>query len=215
MTTGTDLITRALVPMRDAAKTYFGDPEMLAYINESIEDLCSRERLVRSSAAIVAAGGGLPLTADILQVRWAKSPDGDEVAWLDETTFFSYQDADPSWPATSPLATIYSDTIWIHPAPVNGESWSVGYFGLPAVMAAVGATFPLRRIWERKVVAYMQWKMYARLDEPALSQEAHAVYLEGLRPAQSLTDHQVPGRINLAREPNVFDDDPQAVHRGV
>lgn len=215
MTTGTQLINRALEPMRDAAKEFFDDTELLAYINESIEDLCARERLFRKVGTIVTAGGGLAIPADLLQTRWAKSPDGDEVSWMDETTFFDYQRLQPDWPATSPLATIYNDTIWIHPEPADGQNWEVGYNGLPAVMAAAGDTYPLRRIWERRTVAYMQYRMWGRLDEPGLSDRSHAEYLEGLRPAQGQTDHQVPGRVNLAREPNVFDDDPLSIHRGV
>lgn len=215
MTTVTQLIDRALVPMRDTNKEFFSDAEMIGYINEAIEDLCARERLVRETATVVSAAGGLAIAADVLQVRWAKAPTGEEVAWMDETTFFDYQKREPTWPATTPLATIYDDTIWLHPAPANGQNWTVGYYGLPAALTAVGNTFPLRRIWERKAIAWMQYKMFARLDEPQLSQNAHQDYEAGLRPAQAVTDHQVPGRINLAREPNAFDDDPQAIHRGV
>lgn len=214
MTTGSDLETRALVPMRDTAREYFPSAELLAYMNEAIEDLCARERLVRAEENVIVAAGVLPLPADLLQTRWLTSPTGDETAWMDETTFHSYVDTDPNRPATSPIASIWEDNIHVHPTPTNGETWVLGYYGLPAVMAAMGSTFPLRRIWERKVVAFMQYRMYGRLDEPQLSADAHAVYLEGLRPAQAITDHQVPGRVNLAREPGIFDTDPQAIHRG-
>ena len=215
MTTINEILTSARLPMRDAAEEFFADAELIDYVNAAIAELASRERLVRESTAVVAAGGGLPIPADFLSVRWVKNPNGEEVAWLDESTFFDYQALNPDWPDDAPLAAIYDDTIWIHPAPANGESWNVGNLAVPAKVTAVGDTFPLRRIWEAKVVAYVQAQMYPRLGEYEMARNREDFFYAGLRPASAVTDHQVPGRINLAREPGIFDTDPEAIHKGV
>lgn len=221
MTTANEILTRARHPMRDSAEEFYSDAELLDYLNEAIADLCSRERLIREETTIavtIAAGvvgAHLVIPANFLQVRWAKNGDGEEVSWLDESTFFSYKDTYPDWPSTSPLATIYDDKIFLHPGPATAENWYVGNLQTPTVLTATSDTFPLRRIWEGKCVQYLQSEMYARDGELELSRRKHGLYEAGLRPSQAVTDHQVPGRLAIAFEPNVFDVDPEAIHRGV
>lgn len=214
MTTVGAMLTRARHPMRDASEEFFSDAELIDYLNDAIADLASRERLVREEATIAETTGFLAIPGDFLAVRWVIDPDGTEVVWLDESTFFSYQDIYPDWPTTSPLATIYDDKIWLHPAQ-TGESYRVGNLGLPAVVDDVTDTFPLRRIWEGKCVAWLQAEMYARDGELELSRRKHEMYEAGLRPSQAPTDHQVPGKVAIAREPNAFDADPDSIHQGV
>lgn len=216
MTTADQILTRARYPMRDAAEEMFTDAELLDLLNEAIADLASRQRLVREVSGTINpdANGALAIPADVINVRWAKNPDGVEVSWMDESVFFDYQATFPNWSADSPLATTYDDKVWIHPKPATTEAWTIGYYGVPAALTAVGDTFPLRRTWEAKAVAYLQWRMYQRLDEAGLAREMKSFYEEGLRPADSPTDHQTPGRLNLSREGNVFDNDPDSIHLG-
>lgn len=214
MTTVNEILTRARHPMRDASEEFYTHAELIDYLNDAIADLAARERLVREETTVAETTGFLAIPASFLQVRWVKDPDGVEVAWLDESTFFSYQDTYPDWPESSPLATIYDDKVWLHPAQ-TGENYAVGNLQIPALLTAVGDTFPLRRIWESKCIAYLQSEMYARDGELELSRRKHEQYEAGLRSAQAPTDHQVPGRVAIAREPNAFDADPDSIHQGV
>lgn len=214
MTTVGAILTRARHPMRDAAEAFFTDAELIDYLNDAIADIAARERTTREETTVAVASGVLPIPADFLTVRWAIDPDGVDVAWLDESTFFSYVNTYPDWPSTSPLATIYEDAIHLHPTPANGVNYSVGSLSIPPLVDDVGDTFPLRRIWEGKCVAWLQSEMYSRDGELELSRRKHEQYEAGLRPAQAPTDHQVPGRVALAREPNAFDADPDSIHQG-
>jgi len=214
MTTVAEIITRVLYPMRDAAQDFFEDPELISYIVEGLDDLCLRERIIREQTTIVASGGQLALTATMVQARWAKNPDGVEVAWMDESTFFDYQLTYPDWGAEAPLATVYDEKIYIHPAPADGETWTVGYFGIPTAITANSDAFPLQRQWEKKIVRYVRAECYYRLGEVGLGDREMARYEEGLRPADAITDRQVPGKLNFAVEPNAFDADIESIHRG-
>ncbi len=207
--------------MRDSSEEYWPDAELIDYLNEAVVDICARERVIReeTTVAVTVAAGGvgahLPIPANFLQVRWAKNPDGVEVAWLDESTFFDYKSTNPDWPTSSPLATIYDDKVFLHPQPATAENWSVGNLQIPTLLTLTTDTFPLRRIWEGKCVQYLQCEMYAKDGEFELSRRKHVQYEAGMRPASAVTDHQVPGRVNIALEPNVFDVDPDSIHRGV
>jgi hypothetical protein len=215
MTLISAIITRALAPMRDPDQDYFADSELIAYINECLIDLCIRERLIREQIAVVASSAALPLNADMVQIRWAKSPDAESVKWMDESTFFDYQLTYPSWDLRNPLGTIYDQKIYLHPAPADGDSWTVGYHGIPAEIAADTDTFPLVRQWEEKVVRWVRAECYYRLGEIGLGDRERARYEHGLRPAQATTDRQVPGSLNFALEPNAFDADPDSIHQGI
>lgn len=215
MTTVNQILTRARHPMRDSSEEFYTDAELIDYLNDAIADIAARERVVREETSVNSTSGFLAIPADFLSVRWVKDPDGKEVAWLDESTFFSYRDTYPDWPSSDPLATIFDDKIHLHPAPADGVAYAVGNLAIPALVDDTGDTFPLRRIWEGKCVAYLQSEMYARDGEMELSRRKHEMYEAGLRPAQAPTDHQVPGRVALAREPNAFDADPDSIHQGV
>lgn len=214
MTTVAQIITRVLHPLRDAAQEFFPDSEMIDYINQSVADLSARQRLLRSVADLTVTSGNVDMTSDMLQVRWAKDVDGIEVAWLDESTFFEYQVTYPDWDSAQPLATIYADAIWIHPTPADGDTFTVGYYGLPAVLTTDTNTFPLRRIWEEKVVRYVRSECWYKLGEPMMGDRERSFYEEGLRPSEAITDHQVPGRMSFSREPNVFDSHSESIHQG-
>lgn len=209
-----NLITRILYPLRDAAQDMFVDAELLDYMNAAIVDLCARERLFRDVATIPTSGGALAMTDDMLQIRWARTPDGVEVGWLDESTFFEYQITYPDWDSDTPLATVYSDAIWLHPAPDDAESWTVGYYGVPDKMSTTTDVFPLRVLYEEKVVRWARAQCWYRIGEMALADRDMAFYEEGMRPSEAGTDRQVPGRLNFAREPNVFDAEPTSIHQG-
>ena len=200
--------------MRDGSQDYFVDGELIEYVNDAVADLVARERLVREVASVVVAGGVLPLPTDLLQVRWVSNPSGTEVAWMDESTFFAYKSDAPDWDEEIPLATVYDDTVWIHPAPADGESWAMGYYQTPAAISVDSEDFPLRRVHEARVVHYVRGQCYYRLGEMELGDREIQQYEAGLRPAQAVTDHQVPGRVSLAREANAFDADPESIHRG-
>ena len=215
MTTANEILTRARYPMRDASEVYWPDTELLDYLNAAIADLCSRERLVREQTdGTTASDGTIDIPANFLSVRWVKNPNGIEVAWMDESTFFDYVSTYPSWPSTSPIATIFDDKVWLHPNPGAGQTWKMGNLQVPTLLTATNDTFPLRRIWEAKCIAWLQAEMYAKDGEFEMSRRKYAQYEAGLRPAQAVTDHQVPGRVNIAIEPNVFDTDPDSIHRG-
>lgn len=214
MTTAQQLIDRALRTMRDTAQEMFPDPKLIEYINDSITDLCTREPTVREVANVVVATGTLAIPTDVIRIRWVRNPDGVEVAWLDESTFQEYVLGVPDWPSDAPLATAYDEKVFIHPTPDNGTTWTIGYFGIPAVLTADSDTYPLRRVWEPKTVHYLRAQMYYEIAEDELADREMAAYQMGLRPAQAIMDHLVPGRINLAREPNAFDADPESTHRG-
>jgi hypothetical protein len=212
MTTGAQLIARILRPMRDAAQDFFPDQELLDYINEAADDLALREQLIREQTTLVASGGVLDYTGspEIAQIRWVKNPNGLEVAFMDESTFFEYQQVG----GTDLVGTTYDQKIHIDPAPTDGESWTVGYYGLPTPLATDAGTFGLSRQWETKVVAYGKAECYKRLGEIALAAAEEAKYDAGLRPAAFLTDRNTPGRVNFAREANVFDVDVDSIHLG-
>lgn len=214
MTTAAEIISRVLNPLRDAGQEFFPDAELIEYMNQAVVDLSARQRLFRSSAALVVASGHIDMTSDMLQIRWAKDEDGIEVSWMDESTFFEYQANFPDWDSAQPLATVYSDAIWIHPTPADGDTFTVGYYGLPAVLTSDASTFPLRRIWEERVVRYIRSECWYKLGEPGMADRERSFYEEGLRPSEAITDHQVPGRMNFAREPNVFDAHPESIHQG-
>lgn len=214
MTTVADIITRALRPMRDTSQEYFVDAELIEYINDAVRDLSSRERLIREVSSVNTSGGALTLPTLALQVRWVQNPDGVEVVWLDESTFFIYQKEEPDWSEDNPLATIYDDKVWLHPAPADGVAWSVGFYGIPTALTAAANTFPLREVHEGRVVHYVRGQCYYRLGEIELADREIAAYNMGLRPAEAIADHQVPGRLAFSREANAFDSDPDSVHRG-
>lgn len=214
MTTAAELITRILYPLRDVAQEFFSDAELIDYMNQAVADLSARQRLLRSTSTIATASGHLDMTADMLQVRWVRDPDGVEVGWLDESTFFEYQLIFPDWDSAQPLATIYDDAIYLHPYPVDGENWTVGYYGLPDEMTSDADTFPLRRIWEERVVRYCRSECWYKLGEPNMGDRERSYYEEGLRPSEAITDHQVPGRMSFAREPNSFDSHSESIHQG-
>lgn len=214
MTTVAEIITRVLNPLRDQAQDFFPDPELIEYMNQAIVDLAARQRLLRSAADIAVTSGHIDMTADMLQVRWARDPDGMEASWLDESTFFEYQLAYPDWDSAQPLATVYDDAIWIHPSPDDGDTWSVGYYGLPTALTSDADTFPLRRIFEERVVRYIRSECWYKLGEVAMGDRERSFYEEGLRPSEAITDHQVPGRMSFTREPNVFDSHPESIHQG-
>lgn len=214
MTTVDEIVQRVLNPLRDSTQEFFGEPEMIDYMNQAVTDLCTRQRLFRSQTTLTTGSSHLDMADDMLQVRWVKNPDGIEVGWLDESTFFDYQITFPDWDPTTPLATIYDDAIWLHPTVADGESWVVGYYGLPAVLTAGSDTFPLRRQWEEKAVRYIRSECWYKLGEPQMARDERALYEEGLRPSEAMTDRQVPGKLNFSREPNVFDTDPESIHLG-
>lgn len=214
MTTAAEIITRVLNPLRDAAQDFFPDPELIEYMNQAVVDLSARQRLFRDAADLTVTSGHIDMTSDMLQIRWAKDDEGIEVSWMDESTFFEYELNFPDWDSAQPLATVFSDAIWIHPAPADGTVYTVGYYGLPAVLTADTDTFPLRRIWEEKVVRYIRSECWYKLGEPGMGDRERQFYEEGLRPSEAITDHQVPGRMNFAREPNVWDSHPESIHQG-
>lgn len=214
MATLAQLITRVLAPLRDADQNLFGDAELISYFNEVVVDLCSREKLIREIATVTASGGTLAVPSASLQIRWVKNPDGAEVAWMDESTFFSYQAHYPEWNEDQPLATIYDQKIYLHPAAANGTDWEVGFYGIPEELDADSDTFPLPRIWEERAIRYVRAECFYKLGDTALGDRDMAQYESGLRPSAGFSDAQVPGKLNFAREPNVFDRDPDSIHLG-
>jgi hypothetical protein len=214
MTTAGDLIQRILHPLRDLAQDFFPNPELIDYLNQSVVDLAARQRLLRKAVNITTSGGTLPMSDDMLQVRWVRDVNGVELGWVDESTFFEYELVFPGGMPGEPLATIYADAIWLQPQPDDGEVWTVGYYGVPDPMTIAEDTYPLRRIWEEKSVRYVRSECWYKLGEPQMGDRERSFYEEGLRPAEAVTDHQVPGRMSFAREPNVFDTHSESIHLG-
>jgi len=212
MTTVDELEVRILHPLRDSTQEFFGEPELLDYINNAIVDLSARQRLFRNTATINTLDSSIAMTPDMLQVRWARDAGGVEVAWLDESTFFEYQNRVPA--PSQFLATIYGNKIWIHPAVADGEAWTVGYYAIPPALTAGTDDFPLRRLWEEKVVRYCRSECWYKLGETQMGDRERQFYEEGLRPSEAITDHEVPGQLNFARSPNVFDNGRDAIHLG-
>lgn len=219
MTTASDLITRALYPLRDSAQDMFVDAEFVDYLNEAIVDLSARLRLFHEQdASCTITGSVIPLSAvgagsDVLQVRWVTSPDGYQAIPVDPTTFKAYQIEDPTRPETDPLYSIWDDTIYLHPLPVNGEVWGVGYYAIPAALTTGADTFPLARTWEAKVVRYLRAQGYYRLGEVSLGDREMSSYEQGL-PLTPLYDRNAPGSLTLTFEMGAFDIDPGAAHQG-
>lgn len=215
MATAQNLFDRALRSMRDTSQEMFPDAKLIEYLNDAITDLVTREPIIREVANVNPTSGNFAIPTDVIRIRWVRNPDGVEAASMDESTFQEYVLGNPDWPSDSPLVTFYDDKGFLHPAPPNGETWTLGYYGYPAAITADSDTFPLRRIWEPKAVHYLRAQMYYEIAEDDLADRELAQYEKGMRPAQALTDHLVPGRITLAREPNAFDADPEATHRGM
>lgn len=213
MTTAQQIIDRALRPMRDSAQEYFPDAELIEYINEGIEELCTKLRLLSNEANLTVTNGVANLPADLLQARWLKNPDGLEAAWLDPSTFNDYKENAPYWSADSPLAAIWDEQVRVWP--VNDGTWQFGYWQLPALLTADTDIFPLARQWERRIVRYVRGQCYYRLGEIDLADREIAVYASGLRPNADTADRNQPGTVTLAMQGNVFDNDPDATHRGL
>src|SRR5262245_2032640 len=212
MTTVAELETRILSPLRDSTQEFFTEPEMIEYLNMCAMDLAARQRLLRKFVTVLTTSSSLPMTSDMLQVRWVKDPNNVEVTWLDESTFFEYQNRVPQ--PSDWLATIYNDTIWIHPAVDDGQSWQVGFYAAPELMTQASDTWPLPRLWEEKAVRYCRSECWYKLGEAQMGEHERKCYEEGIRPAEAQTDPQVPGRLNFSREPNVFDNGRDAIHLG-
>lgn len=214
MTTAAQLITRVLHPLRDANQEMFTDAMLIDYMNQAIVDLCARERLIREVSSATTASGTLALPEELLATRWVRDPNGVEVGWMDESTFFDYVANFPDWDSEHPIATIYDNAVQLWPTPPNGETWTIGFYALPATLTADTDTFPLRRLWEEKVVRYIRSECWYALGDVPMADRERQFYEEGLRPAEAITDHQVPGKVNLSREPNVFDVHPESIHMG-
>ena len=144
MTTVQNIIDRALRPMRDSNQEYFVDAELIEYINEALEDLCAKERILSEEGNLTVSSGSGALPANLLQVRWLKNPDGTEAIWLDPSTFNEYQLYSENWSSEDPLATVYDDTVKVWP--VNDGTWQLGYYTLPAAMTADRRPSPPRRL---------------------------------------------------------------------
>jgi hypothetical protein len=211
MTTVQNIIDRALRPMRDGSQEYFVDAELIEYINEAMEDLCSKERILSDEGNLSVSAGSAALPAAVLQVRWLRNPDGEEATWLDPSTFNEYQLSETAWDEDEPLATIYDDTVKVWPATTG--TWKLGYWSLPTQMTVDSDTIPLPRIWERRIVRYTRAHCYYRLGEIDLGDREMQQYAEGLRSSDT-NDRTIGGSVSLAVSGNVFDLDPETIHRG-
>lgn len=219
MTTAAQLITRALYPMRDTNQSMFGDAELIDYINEAIIDLCARKALVHEEdSTVTATATGLPISSvgggsDVLQIRWVVAPAGYPAVGVDPETLKISQEFDPDRSADEPLYAVWDEYIYLHPAPTAGDSWTVGYYGIPASLTADSDTFPLSRLWEQKAVQYLRSKMWYSLGEIALGDREASNYEDGL-PVGRVIDRNAPGQVNLVWESTVWDSDPEAMHTG-
>lgn len=212
MTTVQNIIDRALRPMRDTAQEFFVDAELIEYVNEAMEDLSAKERILSEEANLSITAGTASLPADLLQIRWLKNPDGIEATWLDPSTFNEYELAGVDWSPDEPLVTVYDNAVKVWP--LSTATWKLGYWSLPTAMTADSDTIPLPRVWDRKIVRYVRAQCYYRLGEEDLGNIEMGQYAEGLRSSDS-RDRTIGGAVALAVSGNAFDMDPESIHRGM
>lgn len=217
MTTAFDIIERALYPMRDTSQVLFVDGELLTYMNDAMNDLCARERILLKTADLTTTGGALSFGADLIALRWVKDEDGNEIEWSNPTQFFEEVRADAlsGDGDDDAIGAVYNQKVYLHPAPVDGTTFEVGYIATATQLTTNGDTFPLPLMWEKKVGHYVRAQAYRRLGEIALSDREMADYEAGLRPSSSSADRTTPGRIDMAQALGPFDLDPDAIHRGM
>jgi hypothetical protein len=212
VTTVQNIIDRAMFPMRDAAREFITDAELITYVNEAVLDIATRELLIHKETSVaITTGGILAAPTDLIGWRWIANDVGVEGTWLDWSTWQQYspvQDADSDFF----IVTVYDDKAHVWPVPPNGTAFTVGYFGLPAELTAVGNTIPLSIAWDSKLVFYVRARAYERNGDPLAASERDR-YEDGLKRPGGVTTRNSPGELAFSISQTVFDDDPDARHR--
>ncbi len=212
MTTCQQIIDRARYAFRDAAGDFITTAELITYVNEGVQELAGRLRTTHKESPLTTTAGAIAAPADLIGWRWIRNTSNFPGTFMDFDSWLEEKRENAALDADAFVVTTYDEKLQIHPAPADGTSFSVGYYGLPAEITVVADTIPTHRRHDARLVDYVRYRGYQRLGDDGAAGASYSTFEYGLPAPDEDAGRNEPGQISVAWAPGPFDRDLESKH---
>jgi hypothetical protein len=197
--------------VRDTAGAFISDAEITEWTNEAQLDLAARMELLQEQTTGTTAGNTIALPSNFLDVIGLRlGTAGDDVAFVDDATWFDFSDAGATPPVT--LGRPFGNNLELYPTPVAGTPYSLRHVRKPAVLVNDSDTPEIPEELHVRLVNYDRAHAKFKDGELQEGQTYLALYEANLPASPRGRRRQFPGPLSLAPSPGVIDEDPEARH---